>query len=110
MIIKIFGPKDIKAVAERWKAQYFKIGRWNPLNLPNGVDSSVIYSLLKDVTTIEEIASIIGNTGWTGYPCIVCHTNVQKVIDLRENDWDSDCNICFECVRDLAEFVGLASI
>lgn len=93
----------IEGVAERWKAQYCRLGVWS--STITG-DSGVIYAHLAAlnpaIATAKDVAEIIGNNSWAGPDdCHECGKTVERTVQIGQPpDYESHtAQICLECLR-----------
>jgi len=90
----------IREVAARWRVQY-------PSNtlLFGGAHSGDIYKRLlaldPEAATEEDVAAIIGNSGWTRIDCDGCEKSVKAAVQVgAPPDYDSaTALLCAECIR-----------
>ena len=88
----------VKGVAERWKRNYLRDGKW--YETYSG-DTEIVYKKLLKATSEKEVNDIIGNKSWTELHCDDCKKEVDAVVQLGdEPDYESaTANICFDCLE-----------
>jgi hypothetical protein len=83
----------VKSAKEKWKLQYFYMGKWKNYHL---VDSRLIYTKLSKAKTAEEVENIIGNKSWSFPYCDNCHKYVEVVIDFEV--LENNIALCKNCL------------
>jgi len=93
----------VRGVAEHWKAQYFRNGKWG--NTVTG-DCGEIYAKLAaldpETAVAADVAKIIGNNSWAGPDnCHECGETVPRTVQVgQEPDYDSHtAQLCEDCLR-----------
>jgi hypothetical protein len=97
--------EQIQGVAERWKHQYFVLGKWAECR----GNSWYIYKqlvTLSPTTTRADVAEIIGNDGWIGYKCGDCGQDGAVVSVGGLHGSDEVC-LCRPCVVKLVALVAV---
>ncbi len=87
-----------KGVAERWKEQYCKDGRWS--RYINGASSEDAYSALVALgaePSPAEVAKIIP-AGWAYPMCDGCNEYRERVVLIEPHD-DLAARLCEECLE-----------
>jgi hypothetical protein len=75
-----------KEVPERWKASYYRNGKWE-----GSIDAKKIYKALEacKILTPARVKNIIGNDSWTSITCDSCYAeNINRAVRLSEADYE----------------------
>lgn len=95
--------ENVRGVAERWKAQYFRSGTWARLDI--GRAEKIYHDLAAldpETATARDVAAIIGNSSWAGPgDCNECGQSRNVLVELgQEPDYESATDrICEDCLR-----------
>lgn len=99
--------EEAAGVAARWKAQYFRNGKWGQCH---GNDASGIYDKLAAMpagATGADVAAITGNDLWIGESCSECRGRAVVLVG-QEPDYESHTvYLCASCVAKLARLLKL---
>lgn len=94
----------INTVAERFKGQYFRAG-WRDASFfrHRGTSPKLVHEQLVELgddATGEQVAEIIGNSGWTRNECDECQREREVVVQLGEelSYESSTAKVCLECL------------
>ncbi len=87
-------------VAEQWKQQYCKNGKW--LRLMVGGKSEVVYNKLVEAAgDIDKIEAVIGNQSWTRLFCGECSEYADVGVLIGD-----DQIVCRKCLVKALEMCG----
>ena len=99
---------EIRSVADRWRAQYFKGGKWN--TTMSGGSEAIFRALaaLPSTATRDDVTAIIGNDSWIGENCSECGKPAVVMVG-QEPDYESHTAwLCALCVHRLVEMLAIA--
>jgi len=90
----------ITTVAKRWDSQYASYPANHVLRGRKTVgEISTALNELSESATVEDVASIIGNTSWTHLKCSRCNEEPGAVVVLSNDA--SEFKLCQKCVEEI---------
>lgn len=100
---------QIREVAEKWKAQYFRRDKWQPMSSGG---TKGIYDALRalntETATAADVAAIIGNCSWVkDLECSECRKTFPVIVEVGDEPDYESCT-AWMCVGCLREAVRLA--
>lgn len=93
----------IKGVAERWKKQYCRDGKWGDVYLANrGIPSNAetVHRAVLQAKNLNDVDRIIGNENWTHNTCSECGTSKRgpmAVFDVNGGEYEH--LLCKPCLQ-----------
>ena len=100
---------QIRSVAARWKAQYYRAGKWGTTSTGDSRDVYEALRALPDTATRADVAAIIGNTSWIGETCNECGSDDAIVRVGEEPDYESrTAYLCRRCLQEICRAVEAA--
>jgi hypothetical protein len=96
---------QVTGLAGRFKASYFKNGKWQPLR--DNEPTEPIYdrlAALPPTASVAEVDAILGNGTWVGdATCTICRERAIEYVELGDiSDYDSaTITVCPSCARQL---------
>jgi hypothetical protein len=106
LLVHRSSPSQVGTVAERWKAQYCRDGKWGTtVSGSTEAIHSRLAALPTDATP-DDVAAIIGNSSWTGDSCDGCSAYAPTVWQIGEEEPDYESStvlLCEACMARLVE-------